>query len=50
VADRPQRLPGERRHHRERRPIADHESAKATTLYDRAGDQITLDKAERIVI
>ncbi len=30
--------------------IANHESPKTTKLYDRTGDQITLDEVERIVI
>ncbi|WP_406695194.1 hypothetical protein V5E97_29575 [Singulisphaera sp. Ch08] len=30
--------------------IANHESPKATKLYDRASDQITLDEVERTVI
>jgi integrase len=30
--------------------IANHESPKTTTLYDRTSDQITLDEVEKIVI
>ena len=30
--------------------IANHESPKTTKLYDRTGDQITLDEVERILI
>jgi hypothetical protein len=30
--------------------IASHESPRTTKLYDRTGDDITLDEAERIVI
>jgi hypothetical protein len=30
--------------------IADHESPRTTKLYDRTGDEITLDEVERIAI
>ena len=32
------------------RPVAAHESPRTTKLYDRTGDEITLDEVERIVI
>jgi hypothetical protein len=31
-------------------PIAEHESPRTTKLYDRTGDEITLDEVERMVI
>ena len=35
---------------RKRQPMAAHESPRTTKLYDRTGDEITLDEVERIVI
>ena len=36
--------------HAVRGPMAAHESPRTTMLYDRTGDEITLDEVERIVI
>jgi hypothetical protein len=35
---------------RNARAIAEHESLRTTKLYDRTGDEITLDEVERITI
>ena len=43
-------LSGERRHTRKRPAMAAHESPRTTKLYDRTGDEITLDEVERIMI
>ena len=44
------RLSRKRRHARKRAAMAAHESPRTTKLYDRTGDEITLDEVERIVI
>lgn len=48
--DRDHRLPGEWWTIESAQLIAAHESSRTTELYDRTGDEITLDEVERIVI
>ena len=48
--DRDHRLHGRRRHARKCAAMAAHESPRTTKLYDRTGDEITLDEVERIRI
>ena len=43
-------IPRERGNNEKAQAIACHESPKTTKLYDRTGDEITLDEVERIVI
>jgi hypothetical protein len=43
-------LPGERGTIENAQAIAAHESLRTTKLYDRSGDEITLDEVERISI
>jgi hypothetical protein len=48
--DRADEFSRQRRHARNAQAMADHASPRTTQLYDRTGDEITLDEVERIAI